>query len=314
MKRFILAILVCVSMCIGVVGCGSEAVEETSSSERAASVSNSNLKEDSSVIAVGKTTVSYKEYKTYYYFMKNQYESILGTDIWKYNKAVKDKSVGQEAIESVLRQIIQVKVIGKEAAIEKVQLATDEKEEADYRAKTVFDSIPAKDKQTQGIELKVLSKIFEENKLAQKMYNVQMGKLKIDYAANTLSAAKVELIYQAANAKNKETVKNTMSRILSEVTSSQNSFYTVAKNKTQDSRTNLAKAVVSLKKNQTSALIEEKDGFYIAHCIQTNSAALQQQYRNQLVSEKQTESFQKIYKTWSDKFDVKVSKALLAAN
>ena len=31
-----------------------------SSSERAASVSNSNLKEDSSVIAVGKTTVSYK--------------------------------------------------------------------------------------------------------------------------------------------------------------------------------------------------------------------------------------------------------------
>ena len=52
--------------------------------------------------------------------------SILGTDIWKYNKAVKDKSVGQEAIESVLRQIIQVKVIGKEAAIEKVQLATDD--------------------------------------------------------------------------------------------------------------------------------------------------------------------------------------------
>ena len=65
------------------------------------------------------------------------------------------------------------------------------------------------------------------------MYNVQMGKLKIDYAAHTLSAATVELIYQAANAKKKETVKNTMSRILSEVTSSQNSFYTVAKNKTQ---------------------------------------------------------------------------------
>ena len=170
MKRFILAILVCVSMCIGVVGCGSEAVEETSSSERAASVSNSNLKEDSSVIAVGKTTVSYKEYKTYYYFMKNQYESILGTDIWKYNKAVKDKSVGQEAIESVLRQIIQVKVIGKEAAIEKVQLATDEKEEADYRAKTVFDSIPAKDKQTLAlldalIDWQKEDKLFENQQL-----------------------------------------------------------------------------------------------------------------------------------------------------
>ena len=30
MKQFILAILVCAGMCIGVVGCGSEAVEETS--------------------------------------------------------------------------------------------------------------------------------------------------------------------------------------------------------------------------------------------------------------------------------------------
>ena len=108
MKQFILAILVCAGMTIGVVCCAREAMEETTSSERSTSISNSNLKEDSSVIAVGKTTVSYKEYKTYYYFMKNQYESILGTDIWKYKKAVIHKSVGQEAIESVLRQIIQL--------------------------------------------------------------------------------------------------------------------------------------------------------------------------------------------------------------
>ena len=58
MKQFILAILVCVGMCIGVVGCGSEPVEETRSSERAASVSNSNLKEDSSVICLLYTSPS----------------------------------------------------------------------------------------------------------------------------------------------------------------------------------------------------------------------------------------------------------------
>lgn len=326
MKRKILAILLCMSMCLGMTGCGEEAPEETSSSERAVSVSNNNLKPDSSVVAVGKTAVSYDEYRTYYYFMKNQYEDTLGTGVWQYDKTGEEgKTIGQEAIETVLRLIIQVKVICKEAAIENVTLGTDEKEEAAYNAKAAYDGIGEQERTENGIELKLLTKIFEENKLTQKMYNVEIGKVNVQLTEEQIQAAKVQLIYRQANDKNRADVKAQTEQLRKSLDTSQTSFYTVAKQNSQadeiecivgnsDSRTNLAKAVTALRQGQVSQVIEESDGFYIAYCVQTSSADLQEEYRNQVVQEKQTEAFQKAYKTWSDKFEVKVSKALLAAD
>lgn len=326
MKRKILAILLCISMCLGVTGCGEEAPEETSSSESAASVSNSNLKSDSSVVAVGKTTVTYDEYRTYYYFMKNQYEGVLGTEVWQYDKTGEEgKTIGQEAIESVLRLIIQVKVICKEAAIEKVTLGTDEKEEAAYNAKVAYDGLSEEEKKENGIELKLLTQIFEENKLTQKMYNVEIGKVNVELTDEQIKAARVQLIYRQASESNKEDVKAQTEQIRQGLESSQTSFYTVAKENSQadeiecivgnsDSRTNLAKAVASLAQGQISNVIEESDGFYIAYCIEPSSADLQEEYRNQVVQDKQTEAFQNAYRTWSEKFEVKVSKALLSVD
>ncbi len=326
MKRRFLAILLCVSMCLAISGCGSEKAEETSSSERAASVSNGTLKPDSSVVAVGKTTVTYNEYQTYYYYMKNQYESLLGSEVWQYNKAVgQNNTIGQEAIESVLRLIIQVKVICKEAAIEKVTLGTDEKEEADYKAKTAYTALSDRDREANGIDLKTLTRIFEENKLVQKMYNVEIAKVKADLTPEQMKAAKVQLIYCAAGEKNRAEVKTKIDRIRQSLNTSQTSFYTVAKANTEldeiecvvgnsDTRTNLAKVVLSLKQGQISNVVEEKDGYYIAFCLQPDSAALEQEYRNQVLQDKQIEAFQNAYKIWSEKFEVKVSKALLSDN
>ncbi len=326
MKRRFLAILLCVSMCLAISGCGSEKAEETSSSERAASVSNGTLKPDSSVVAVGKTTVTYNEYQTYYYYMKNQYESLLGSEVWQYNKAVgQNNTIGQEAIESVLRLIIQVKVICKEAAIEKVTLGTDEKEEADYKAKTAYTALSDRDREANGIDLKTLTRIFEENKLVQKMYNVEIAKVKADLTPEQMKAAKVQLIYCAAGEKNRAEVKTKIDRIRQSLNTSQTSFYTVAKANTEldeiecvvgnsDTRTNLAKAVLSLKQGQISNVVEENDGYYIAFCLQPDSAALEQEYRNQVLQDKQIEAFQNAYKIWSEKFEVKVSKALLSDN
>lgn len=324
MKYKFWAILLCVSICLGMTGCGNEEPEKTSSGEKAVSVSNSNLKPESSVVAVGHTTVTYNEYRTYYYFMKNQYEGTLGEGVWQYSKAIEgNKSIGQEAIESVLRLIIQVKVICKEAAIQKVTLQTDEKEEADYNAKRVYESLAEKVRADNGIDLKVLTNMFEENKLAQKMYNVQIGKVNADLSADQIRAARVQLLYRRANKDNKAEVKAQIEQIRQNMNASGTNFYSTAKTNSDqdeveclignsDERKNLAKAVLELKQGQISNVIEEADGFYIACCMQQDCAEIQQEYRNEVVLKKQIEAFQKEYKKWSDKFEVKVSKALLA--
>lgn len=324
MKYRILAAMISVSICLGLTACGGgEDPEETTSTEKAVSVSNNDLDNESIVISIGKTTVKYNEYQTYFYFMRNPYEGVLGDEIWNYSKADKEgKSLGQEAVEAVLRLIIQVKVICKEAAMQKVSLGTDEKEQASHNAKSIYDSLSDKVKEENGIDLKTLTRIFEENKLAQKMYNIEIGKVSADLTAEQIKVARVQLIYLKADDTNRAEVKKKAEQLRQSLSKKGNSFYTVAKNNTEateievlvggsDTRTNLAKAVVGMKPGAVSAVIDEKDGVYIAYCVEADSKGLENQYRNQVILEKQTQAFQQAYSTWADQFEVKVSKALL---
>lgn len=327
MRYRLLAILICAGMCFGLTACGEgEKPEETTSTERAVAVSNQKLKPDSVVISVGKTTVNMGEYRAYYYLMENPYKGLLGNEVWNYSKAGNNgKTLGQEAIEAVLRLIIQVKVICKEAAMQNVALGTDEKEQAAHNAKSVFDSLPDSVKKEYGIELRTMTRIFEENKLAQKMYHIEIGKVNANLAPEQIRAARVQLIYWKTDEKNRAGVKKKAEQVRQGLLNSKNNFYSVAKNNTEaaeiemligssDTRPALAKAVTGMKKGDISNVIEEKDGFYIAYCVQSSSKAIEEEYRNQVILEKQTQAFQKAYGSWSDKFEVKVSKALLAEN
>lgn len=79
--------------------------------------------------------------------MRVFWEPISGSN----NKAVKDKSVGQERLNRCSPDYSGKGNWQRGRLSRRCRLETDEKEEADYRAKTVFDSISAKDKQTQEL-------------------------------------------------------------------------------------------------------------------------------------------------------------------
>ena len=324
MRKKILALLLSVILCLVLTACGdSEAPEETSSTESATNVSNGNLKPESVVISVGKSTVTYSEFLAYSYFMKSPYDGIIGDEGWNYNKIAEDgKTIGQEAVEAVLRLIIQVKVICKEAAIQKVTLGTDEKEQASYNAKTFCDGLDEKIKAANGLNVKTVTNMFEENKLAQKMYNIELGKVNANLTVDQINAARVQLIYCKANEQNRNQVKAKMDQIYQSVTTEKKNFYATAKANSEakdieyligqsDTRKNLANAVVGMKAGQISNIISEQDGFYIAYCVESNSKSLQDEYKNQLILEKQTQAFQSAYKKWTENFDVRVSKSLL---
>ena len=273
MKNKALAILLCLGLCIGLTACGGEDKgKEKPAVESAASVNNGDLKEDSTALTIGKTKVPYNEYQAYYYFMKNQYENVLNADIWKYTGAgEKGKSIGQEAIEDVLRLIIQVKVIGK----------------------------------------------------AAKMYNVVMGTVDVNVTAEQSKAARVQLIYLKADDKTRAQVKQKADALCAQAKNSAGSFYSLARTNTQaaevecligrlDERTNLVNAVMGLKQYAVSGVIEEKDGYYIAYCVEPGNKKIYGEYKNQVVESRQVSAFQKAYKEWSGKYEVKVSKSLLA--
>ena len=320
----IMAVVCCLCLILTACGEGEKVEDTTSGTERAVSVSDGTLNEDSVAVSVGKTTVPYKEYKAYYYFMESQYAGILTDDIWAYTGALDGgKTIGQEAVEDVLRLIIQVKVITKAAAVQEVRLAADEKEEADYNARQFCEGLSDKVKQANSITQSLITQIFEENKLAEKMYRVVTGKVDVNVTAEQARAAKVQLIYLKTEGQDKAAVKQKAEELRQKAAGGSDSFYKLAKENTQgsqvenvigqmDTRKNLAGTVLSMKKYQISGVIEEQEGYYIAYCITPPGNKINKEYRNQVVSERQTSGFQKAYKEWSEQYEVKVSKSLLA--
>lgn len=308
---------------ISLTACGEEEEKQPAPEqkvEESVSVNNKTLKADSIVISVGKTTVTYEEYKAYHYFMKHQYENIVSEDLW--NSKVSDKTLKQEALEEVIRFIIQMKVIGRAAGDQGVELDANAKVVAETKAKEYCALLDEKTRKENGITEAILTKILQENLLATQMYNVVTGKVDVNFPADQIQATKVQMLYLSTEGKNKEEVRAIAQNLVKKLGTTKGNFYRFANANSDlkdveqvigagDSRTTLAKTALGLKKGETSGLIEESDGFYIVYCVQPSNRTLEEEYRNQRVEEKQVLAFQSAYENWAQKYEVEVSKSLL---
>ena len=327
MKKMI-SVMLLAALVIGVTGCGGEkAPEEPQATEEpdavhedAVKVENGTISADSVVIAIGQTAVPYSEYKSYYYFMESQYDSLLTEQVWKQSSGG-DKTIGQEAIEDVLRMIIQVKVTIKEAARQGVALEPAEKEDADYNAQKFYESLDDATIRDNMITSAQLTQMFEENALAEKMYRVVTGQAGVSESTD-YKAYRVQLIYKKSG-DDKAAIKAKMDELQSTIASSNKNFYYHAKKESElseiesivgslDTRKNLWQILATLKVGVVSPVIEESDGFYIAIVLEKPNDELNTEYRNQVVSDSQIEFFQKSYEQWSDSYEVVVSESLLS--
>ncbi len=335
MRTFI-SVLMLLFMVTNIVGCGADEKQNTDQTakedqaekedsdqehEKAVKVEDGTMSENSTVIAVGQTPVTYAEYKMYYYFMQNQYDELLGDQVWKQSSS-SDKTIGQEAIEDVLRMIIQVKVICKQADVLGISLEADEKEDADYNAQKLCESLDEKTKQDAMITTQQMITIFEENRLAEKVYNVITGASDVIGGVGESTAYRVLLLFKKAG-DDKEKVRQSMEKLQQKIASSNKSFYTYARQESDldevetiigslDGRKNLWMQVTALKSFVVSPVIEEQDGFYIAMVVEKPNEEINTEYRNSVVTEKQTEAFQKSYEEWASRYDVDVSESLLS--
>lgn len=334
--RTFLSVLILLFMAVNITACGddtptSEQAAESESEqteekeeiehEKVIKVEDGTMSENSTVIAVGQTPVTYAEYKTYYYFMQNQYDELLGDKVWK-QSSTSDKTIGQEAIEDVLRMIIQVKVICKVAVAEGITLEADEKEDADYNAQKLCESLDEKTKTDAMITPQLMMTVFEENRLAEKVYNIKTGTQDVVGSVSDATAYRVLLLYKEAG-DNRDQTKQEIEKLQQKISTSKKSFYYFARKESDldevetvigslDERNNLWMQVMSMKNNVVSPVVEEKDGFYIVEVVEKPNDEINTEYRNKVVTEKQTAAFQKLYEEWSRRFDVDVSESLLA--
>nr|MBP3598939.1 hypothetical protein [Eubacterium sp.] len=321
-RKIVCGILVA-SLTIGATGCSEKKEEpkKTVQVEKAAAVSDGELKADSVVVGVGGTKVLYQEYQAYDWFLRNQYEGLMTADVWNYNLG--ETTVGQLAVEDCLRLIIQIKVLNKAAAEQGIALAVDEKEDIDYKADQYLATIPPEVQQANGITTEMMHIIFEENEIARKMYDVVTGNVEATIDEAAMQAAKVLLYKEPANDSNREEVRAKVNTLVAEKANYTGNFYSFIKDKTgtapeeviigkMDGRVNLVNTALTMERHSISGVIEEKDGFYVIQCLKSNTKALNKNYREQYIAEQQSSAFQAAYENYAEKYEVKVSKSLLA--
>lgn len=322
MKKMLCGLLAA-SIALATAACSGDkkAETETPKTEKAASVSNGELTGDSTVIGVGSTKVLYDEYKIYGWFLKNQYENVMSSEVWDYN--LEGTTIGQTAIEDILRLIIQIKVMNKAAAEQGISLGVDEKEDIDHKADQYLATIPAEIWEANGITTERMHQIFEENEISRKMYDVVTGGVEANVDEASMQAAKVLMVHLKADSSNRDAVRGQAEALEAGLAGYKGNFYSFVKEKTgeapeevilgkMDSRTNLIGTALTMERYATSGVIEEGDGFYLIHCLKSNTRGLNKVYREQYIAKQQNATFQAAYENWAEKYEVKVSKSLLA--
>ena len=73
-------------------------------------------------------------------------------------------------------------------------LEADEKEDADYNANKLFESLDPQIVKDDMINAPEMMKIFEENKLAEKMYNIVAGQVTSDQSATAVKLQQLFMV------------------------------------------------------------------------------------------------------------------------
>ncbi len=312
-------------------GCGESKENTDVSKENAGSVVNGTLKPDSTVIAIGNTSVSYSEYQAYSYILKSKYEGVVDNNIWNYS-TTEGRTIGMDAIEDTIRLIIQLKVIGKYAESQGVTLGADEKEELSYDAEQYVKGLSQEIRDQYGITTQLVAEMLCDNEVARKVYDVITAKVDINISEEQAQVVETQVIYLMSkgtdrngaqvnlNDEDKTALFNKAKELQTQAQSG--GFYALAETNSslneiqmnigrEDTPKELVDVAFTMKAGQISPVISTDTGFYILNCVGVNRAEAMEQHRQELIEERQTKAFQDIYKTWADKIGVHVSRSLL---
>lgn len=148
---------------------------------------------DSIVMSVGSDGVEYSEMMNYAYLLKRQYEGNFGSELWNYSLGG-NKTVGAQAKQEIVNMVTQLKVIAQAADRNEVSLTNDEKDEAMQKAEKIMEKVSDSDKKKYYLSVQGLSKLYEENVLANKMFYVATDKANTDVSDEEARQAAIQYI------------------------------------------------------------------------------------------------------------------------
>lgn len=323
-KSFLLLIL---AASFVVTGCQNGQNKEQTNKAKSSEEEESQSQEPYA-IKVGDETVFYNEIMVYVLLLKQQYEPSLGEQIWDYNTS-NETRFEDMAKEEVMDEIIQLKIISNKAKELGIELDEDEKEEALETATEHFNVISDNDKEKYGITLGTLDKVYCDNLLASKVFDIKTSDTDTEVSDEearqiTVWQILIKTTKQDLNgeiiALTEEQQKDALKKAknLLKKGKKEEDFKTFAKENTEadkveytfgrgDMNEEVEEAAFRLTTGQFSGVVVSEDGYHILYCVNDFDENATADKKEDIIMERQTRYFQEIYKEWLESYEVTVN-------
>ncbi|WP_310603027.1 peptidylprolyl isomerase [Anaerosporobacter sp.] len=283
---------------------------------------------DAVILTVGDIKVSYNEVMVYVLLLRELYEPNFTDVIWDY-KLDTGSTFGEMAKEEILNQIIQLKIMNLEAKNRDIVLTDDELIEIENYANKYIAGITTEDQEKYGINYDTVFGICKDNYLAEKVFDV--ATMDVDTSISDEEAKQVTVwqiaVLTSSKDKNgevialsdeeKEAARSKAKDLLKKVKKEED-FYTFALSKSDDPQVEYTigsgdksdeyvDAAFALKEGKLSKVIEDETGFYILYCVNPFNEDATAQKKEEIISQRQDEAFQKLYKEWLENYKIKIT-------
>lgn len=280
------------------------------------------------LMTVGKSSVTREEALFYIYQLKSKYGDSLGSDLW--NMDIGDgQKLGEYALEETKRQLMEIKIICQAARKQGIMLIGEEEKEAKQKAEEYMEKLSAEGRQDYCITTELVEKVYKENMLASKMYDVTTAEVTAEVSDEDARCADIQYIQVMShgitkdgvsielNPEEEKAAKKRAEDLLKTAKKSED-FKSFAQFNTDAAEIELTicrgegpveieEAALALHTGEFSSVVEGKEGYYIIYCVNDSNEDAMMKKKEELIVKAQDEKFMEEYSKWSEECQVVIS-------